>query len=261
MEGVLEEMLEEHSIDLLILAEYPFCIANLCNRINTVSSVQYKELQNISCNRISGIVNGNYSVTLLSDESRFKLIKMTNIAYEYELIIAMIHGTSSLWQDDDTKRIGITKFISAILAEEHKSNCEHSLAIGDFNVNPFEEACIGAFSMHGIPFPDATMNESRKVEKTTCRKFYNPTWRFFGNRDAPYTTYYCDRRGQNTNFYWYAVDQVFIRPSLIRAFDMENFKIITKTKSHTLLGRNNIPDKAKYSDHLPLLCSLKEDLI
>ena len=258
----LQEMLIENNVDLLILAEYPYSINELCHNTNTQSCLQYKPLpQNIGCKRIYGLINNKYNAELLQEQSPYRFVKISKPYYSYELIVAMVHAPSKLWAEASTQKTGIANILNDLIVQEHQNCCEYTMAIGDFNASPFEETCIGASAMHAIPFPDAVKKEGRRVQRKIYKQFYNPTWKFFGNRTAPYTTYYCDRSGQETNFYWYALDQVVVRPSLIKAFDRESLRIITKTKSHRLLNEDNIPNKINYSDHLPLFCRLNEEMM
>jgi len=138
-------------------------------------------------------------------------------------------------------------------------NCDKTIVVGDLNVNPFESGCIGLGGMHALPFREVAV-KARTFQGMVYSKFYNPTWKFFGKTEAPYTTYYYADSGNDVNFYWNAFDQVLIRPSLILAFDESKFRIIDKTKSHCLM-KNGKPNKTKYSDHLPLFCFLDEELI
>ena len=259
-EDCLQELLTENNVDLLILAEYPYNIDNLCTQVNAVSCVPYKAIPCISGRtRIQGIINIKYDVELLTEVNHYRLVKIT--ATGYELIVAMIHARSKRHSNSDTQKLGLTYFYNDIVAHEDAQNINNTIAIGDFNVSPFENACINASGMHAIPFPDAVENDNREVMGKMYRKFYNPTWKLFGNRSAPYTTYYYDNSGEDCNFYWYAFDQVIIRPALMEAFDEESLRIITGTKNHNLLKVSKTPDKMNYSDHLPLFCSLKEGLI
>ena len=255
----IREMLIENDVDLLILAEYPYDTRSLCQIVNAASAIQYKTIPNISSSyRIRGIINSNYKIESLQEQDRYQLVKI-GTSY-YELIVAMIHNISKYHNDPPTQRIEITQFYNDIADSEQRLNCDYTIAIGDFNINPFEEACIRGNAMHAIPFADVVLkNKSRKIRNKTCKTFYNPTWKFFANEKAPYTTYY-QNRGQEINFYWYALDQVIVRPSLINVFDEKMLKIISQTNQHNLLS-NGTPDKINYSDHLPLFCTLKEEKI
>ena len=145
---------------------------------------------------------------------------------------------------------------------EANHGCENTIVIGDFNVNPFEKACISARNMHAIPYKEEVFDRNNRVVNERPRSiFYNPTWKFIGRTAPPYTTYYSNQSGKAINYYWYSFDQVIIRPQLIRAFDEEKLAIITATGNHSLTKKGNKPDETKYSDHLPLFCVLKEELI
>jgi len=262
VDDCLLEMIIENDLDLLVLAEYAGDINILCKQLNNLQSKQYNVILNHGgCTRIHGLVCSEYIMSLLKEETHFQLLSIRSHKHKYELIVAMIHARSKLRTKDRTQEMGIRKFYGEIATQEQVKGTNQTLAIGDFNINPFDDMCIAATAMHAIPFRDAVLKDKRTVFEEPYRKFYNPTWRLFGKTDAPYTTYYYNDSGEDVNFYWYAYDQVIIRPSLIKAFNEEDLKIITSTTSHYLLNNNKIPDKINYSDHLPLFCSLKEDLI
>jgi len=258
----LIEMIMENDIDLLVLAEYTGNVKDLCESVNAVSQKQYNVLPNNNgCRRIYGLVSNEYIVELLFEHAHYQLISARSHKYDYDIVVAMIHARSQLEAGAGVQRMEISQFYSDIVEYEESLDCKHTLAIGDFNISPFEDWCFGASGMHAIPFRDAVAKDTRKVLFKSYRKFYNPTWRLFGNKSAPYTTYYCNRTGEAENLYWYAFDQVIVRPSLVDAFDDESLKIITSTANHILLKKDQTPDNINYSDHLPLFCCLKEDLI
>ena len=258
-ESILD-IVNENNVDLLILAEYTPDINRLCHMANIASRKQFKPLQSLNGNtRIYGLIRSNYKVEHLQDHECYMIIKI--LTNTYTLIIAMIHGVSKLHYRDKDQEALMRMFHSDIAVYENMHTCKNTIAIGDFNVNPFELACIDADCMHAIPFPEEVKNPSRKVIIGEKLKFYNPTWKFMGKRNPPYTTYHYSADGRLGNFYWNAFDQVLIRPSLIKAFNESTFSIITQTKNHSLINRTQKPNKLNYSDHLPLFCVIKEDLI
>ena len=235
-------------------------INELCNFVNLRSKVQYNDIQNISGRgKTKGLINRKYSSESIMEESRYQIIKITT-SY-YELLVAMIHNLSKRDYSEETQRELLGRFHHDIAEQETVHKCRNTIAIGDFNVNPFEIACISAGSMHAIPYrEEASVRPERIVAGKSRLKFYNPTWKFFGNSTIPYTTYYKDKSGDAMNYYWNAFDQVMIRPELIEAFDESQLRIIGTTKNHVLL-KNGKPYRTNYSDHLPLFCVLREELI
>ena len=254
VEKCLREIIEEKNIDLLVLAEYNSNIESLCQQ----SNAQFSPLFNNS-GYIKAMINHNYKIETLIDQSRYLIAKITTVSYT--MIVGMIHGVSKLHYDNEDQESRLETFYKDLRKYEEKYNCENTIVIGDFNVNPFEKACISARNMHAIPFREIVAKKvSRKVNEGDRPMFYNPTWKFMGNKMPPYTTYYSDRSGKAINYYWHAFDQVLVRPQLIKAFDEERLTIITGTRNHALI-KNGKPNKTRYSDHLPLLCVLKEELI
>ncbi|MCL2415907.1 MAG: hypothetical protein FWD01_03740 [Defluviitaleaceae bacterium] len=259
----LLEMIAENRVDLLVLAEYERDINKLCNLLNSVSDdVKYRVLVGITCKRIKVIINEKYNCEVLRGRNHYLITKITTD--HYELLIAMIHAISKRDSTVDKQVASMASFHNKIRECEKEQNCQNTLVIGDFNINPFEAAFINANTMHAIPFREEVIKSPTRICKgKEYYKFYNPTWKFLGNKNVPYTTYYYNNSGDVVNYYWNAFDQVIIRPSLIEAFDEEQLKIVTKTKNHCLLKKGK-PDKinySDYSDHLPLYCVLREELI
>jgi len=89
---------------------------------------------------------------------------------DYEMIVAMIHARSKLRSDSNTQRIGLSHFYRDIAIQENELNCKNTIAIGDFNASPFENACICASGMHAIPFPDAVKNTKRRIDGREYQK-------------------------------------------------------------------------------------------
>lgn len=256
----LIEMIIENKVDLLSLAEYSDNMQELCDLINVRTRLRYIPIPNHGgCKKIKGILNDRYRVESLIEQSRYQIVKINTISYV--LLIAMIHNISKLNADEKLQKEILSSFRSDIEVEEQVHNCKNTLAIGDYNANPFEESCISAAFMHSMPFYEEVIEKhTRKIQGKTYQKFYNPTWKFFGNKEVPYTTYHYDNSGQMENYCWNVFDQVLIRPTLMRAFNEDKLKIIAETQNHNLMN-NGKPDKTDYSDHLPLFCVLKEDVI
>jgi len=248
----------ENRVDLLVLAEYGSCIESLARVVSNMSGVQFKPVIG-SNGKIKSIINVMYDVQTLPEASRYQIIKVSTA--RYDLLVAMIHSDSMLYSRKNRQEEVLRWFHHAIVEAEKEHQCNKVIAIGDFNVNPFDEACLNAGIMFAVPFREEVVGKpSRDMDGRSYRKFYNPTWRFYGNRIAPYATYHYHDSSDMANCYWNAIDQVMVRPALMSAFDEDEFRIITNTTLHSLLC-NGKPNRKKYSDHLPLLCVLKEELI
>ena len=252
----LLELIRENSVDMLILAEYPYEISPLCQKANELTYKRFNALSDTGCPRIKVLICNNYNYEILTAQERYLLAKIST--NDFEWIIAMIHGRSKFHARTDEQLLGIASFRSAIEEYEERMKISRTIAIGDFNIDPFEKSCFTATGMHSFPFRDVVKKGGRKFANEMHNMFYNPTWRLFGRTKAPYTSYYNETGGSHY-FHWYAFDQIMIRHSLMGAFEDESLRIITSTKDHDFLSPDNTPNKSLYSDHLPLFCTIKED--
>jgi hypothetical protein len=100
-------------------------------------------------------------------------------------------------------------------------------------------------------------NEGKRViQNKSYPFFYNPLWSYLGDAYSENAgTYYYDR-AEDTCYFWNAFDQALISPSLLRQWQPEHFKVITKVSNQRLLTPSGYPS-TKFSDHLPILLRLE----
>jgi hypothetical protein len=84
-------------------------------------------------------------------------------------------------------------------------------------------------------------------------------WATFGDRDSsPPGTYYYNS-GAEVNYFWNVFDQVLLRPSLINYMaDDKGVTVVTELQGKSLLNVTGRPDRTAMSDHLPIVCRLRE---
>ena len=246
----------ENNVDLLVLAEYNGDTEILCKQISNANKT-YSSLQVIGCDKIKGIVNSQYSQEQLYAEARYSIIGLQTACFK--LIVSMIHGESNLHYTDDDRMPTFCRFYKDIEESEKRLNCGNTIVIGDFNSNPFDRSVMSVGSLHAIPYREEVKKETREVSGAEYKKFYNPMWKFLGNNEAPYGTYYYNS-SKPVNYYWNIFDQVIIRPSLCSAFSSDHLKIITEINQISLLKNNYKPDTL-FSDHLPIFFKVVEEKI
>ena len=256
IDDCLEQLVLEHDIDILIFAEYTGDIERFSARFDATNK-PYRALQTIGCDRIKGIVSTKYNQELLTTESRYCLVHISTTYFN--LLFGMIHGESKLNSQDEDRAATFIRFYRDIEHNEDKLKLSNSLIIGDLNSNPFEKNIIGASTLHAIPYREEVSKPTRIVSGKQYKKFYNPMWKFFGERTPPYGTYYYNS-SSTVNYYWNVFDQVIIRPSLLNAFNEEDLKILTNIGTDQLLDIAKKPNK-NYSDHLPLIFKIQENKI
>lgn len=143
---------------------------------------------------------------------------------------------------------------------EEERNTENSIVVGDFNMNPFDSGMVSSLSFNAVMCPQIAKKRSRKVLQEERKFYYNPMWHLMGNasNSSKGTFYYST---ETKSYYWYTYDQVILRPDLIDKFDLNKLKIIDVINKNRLTSKNNIPDKKRISDHLPIKFELKMEVI
>lgn len=250
---LLAELIIENDSDIIALAEYEDDINKLLVLINNSNSIYYIYPM-LACKRIQIISKfrpKNFNIG--PEDSYFRIWRFP--FYDFVLInIAFVHFPIVRVQESD--KMEIAKNIREEIEKfEKDTQCNNSLIIGDFNMNPFDKPVYSAGGLHAISDSYQAKKLSRSVRTKDRYYFYNPMWNLLGDRISPAGSYYYSDSILDCLF-WHIVDQVCIRPSLIDEFDMESLKIITTIGGNSIL-KNNIPDK-NISDHLPLSFNLKE---
>lgn len=259
LDECLIEMITENNCDLIILAEYPYPVNQLCNRLNLYVKGNYVGIPVFNdCKRITSLIKNKYKTENLVSQSRYQIIKIQT-SY-YQLLVAMIHNISKLYSTSEEQKENLRQLHYDLLQEEKKHKTRNVLIVGDLNVNPFEEACIAANTIHGIPYRNELNRNGRKIQGRIYREFYNPMWKFLGARNAPFGTCFYDRSSM-VNYFWNIFDQFLVRPELVEALDEDSLTIITKTSTRNLLNENARPNNRLYSDHLPIFVRIKEENI
>ncbi len=256
----ISEIIIEKKCDIVLLAEYPTDkISKLCKEINLISPENYKVLPSYGgCSHICGIISNRYkTVSVLHEDNRYAIFKI-GIATG-TLLIAAIHNVSKM-SGGTFDQLGVLQRTCTDLTEQEiKFQSKNSIMVGDFNINPFEEISVSSDSLFAIPYKEELKDTTAVRQGIVREKFFNPSWKFLSNQEAPYASYYYNS-SKSVNYYWNMFDQVIVRPQLINAFNMDSFSIITETKTCQLM-LNGKPNKNNFSDHLPIFFNIKEEKI
>lgn len=125
---------------------------------------------------------------------------------------------------------------------------------------------LGAEGLNAVMTRAIARAESRTVGGKDYPFFYNLMWNHFGDathedhppgspeHEPPGTCYYS--QGESRWYYWYLLDRVLVRPSLLPVFDPREVKILVTDGTTSFLTRGGLPNRNAVSDHLPLLFRL-----
>jgi hypothetical protein len=169
-----------------------------------------------------------------------------------DLLLVVAHLQSKLKWTGNEQAQGAVRLARKIDDAEKCYNHRRTLLVGDLNMNPFEDGVVSSEGLHGVMTKQTAIRGSRTVDGEDRPFFYNPMWRFFGERpDGPPGTHYYATGGKPIALYWNMFDQVLVRPDLMDA--LREVKIVDRIGHQSLLGADGQPDVSVGSDHLPLL--------
>ena len=172
------------------------------------------------------------------------------------ILIITVHLPSKIYQNEIDQIFGSGRLANDIAEAEEKVGHNHTVLIGDLNMDPFEPGIVAADGLHALSDRGIVKRGSRKVGGVRKNFFYNPMWNFFGDMyNSTPGTYYFDS-GKQVNIYWHMFDQILIRPSLLNGFRKENVRIITDISGVSLLTESGKPNLKDGSDHLPIILTL-----
>ena len=245
------ELAAENNASIVVLAEFVANVDDLLRCLLSQHGIKMKRYDSC-CERIIiiGTVN-NVEVRFDSDHTTIQIVNGKDI-------LCCTHLNSKIYSDHEAQReILIEQLMRELRAVEKDIDSENTIIVGDFNINPYDSSCIDARYLHSLPIYEETRRKTRKIAGNEYAMFYNPMWRFLGDAEEPYGTYY-HNNSSSVNTYWNLYDQVIIRPALRERFIDDSLKIITETQSKYLLDANGHPDKS-ISDHLPIIFEIQEE--
>lgn len=246
--GELAAAVKEHEVDILILAESSLSSEQILSTIPTLSEPEtYSK-------KILIYTTGDPSRMLpaFDDPGRRLTIRRLTFKSCAEILVAAVHFYDKRnWSDDD-QLAEATNLARDIVGIEEKFGHARTLLVGDLNMNPFDKAVVAAAGLHGVMARGIARERTRIVSARKYRFFYNPMWKFLGDRGpSPPGTYYY-RQAVQVVYFWNILDQVLVRPDLMEA--LMDIRIIDNVAGRSLLDAEGRPSA---SDHLPLLFRLR----
>ena len=171
-----------------------------------------------------------------------------------EVIVAAVHGLDKRNNSESKQSLFLQQVIAALTYFESVLGHNRSIVLGDFNANPFESPIASALGMNAVISRTLAGGEHREIFDQAYPYFYNPMWNLYGDgrgSSAPATYYY---RGSDPHeLFWHMLDQVVVRPSLMTKLDLKSLNIVTSIQGNSLTSAVGIPNRTKFSDHLPVV--------
>jgi exonuclease III len=184
---------------------------------------------------------------------RFDIWQLT-LPLQEDVLLVVVHGLDKRNNSPAKQELFLQQVVAALAYCENKVGHDRSIVLGDFNANPFDSPVASALGMNAVLSRTIAQSDPRRILDESYPYFYNPMWNLYGDEprnSAPATYYY---RGSDPHeLYWHMLDQVLIRPSLLEGFDFSALEIVTTVKGTELTRPTGIPDRIRFSDHLPVV--------
>ncbi|HDR7977704.1 TPA: hypothetical protein QC443_005833 [Bacillus cereus] len=195
-------------------------------------------------------------IVMIKEERRFTMI-IYNFGGENYMVVG-VHLDSPVSYPDEADRYVVAKDVYSIIAfysEYYKVN--NTVVIGDFNMNPFDRGMVSELSFKATHCKQTaqTINKGKDY-------FFNPSWKIFSNdlteaeKKPPGTIHYVPRNKDTYVDYWHVFDQVLISPYMISEYS-NSYEVLTEWNKVKLLDASLIPDRTNFSDHLPIIYTIK----
>lgn len=245
-----------HSIDVVILAESGIEQSDLLLTFNKQSDLFSSNHPDSLCEKVQIFSKFAYTcIRPIEEDSRISVRRLELPKFENINIVALhlhdkIHNTSETQSEN-----------ASLLAQKinrfEREYDDKTIVIGDFNMNPFETGMVKANGLNAVMASQLVEKGTRTVNKEVYKFFYNPMWSLLGDVKNNVAGSYYYQNSELVTYPWNIFDQLLIRPSLVSNFVKDSIALLDSDGKKSLLTRKGLPNKAKYSDHLPLIFTLK----
>lgn len=252
IETLLVDLIIENMADIVVLAEYESDLLKVCDML-AIRGYLYKEGKSINpkC-RVKLLLKDELSYEYYKDPEYYFIVRIIN-AVGYEFLLGGVHFPSKL----SPAALEGCKRTAYDMVRELQDLEKKVVILGDFNSNPYEEIMLGFDYFHALPYSNVVQQRNSRVSYGVERRiFYNPMWNYINDFSNPHGTYYLDSNASICTGY-NILDQVLFSANMIDDLETKNIKIVTEVNGEMLVDDLNRPDKRKYSDHLPIIFTVK----
>jgi hypothetical protein len=250
--GMVSALVEEHGVDVLLLAESGIADAELLSELNARTGEAFAA-HSEPLGRVKIIAR--LPVSAMRAVSAEPRVSMRHVAPPggVDVLLVVAHLKSKLRQKEIDQVLTMPRIARMIEEAEERLGIARTIVVGDLNMNPFEYGLVAAEGLHAVMSRGVAASGSRTVDGAERPYFYNPMWSLFGDATpGPPGTYY-RRDGSQVCYFWNIFDQVLVRPEFLGRFRDEGVRVLTSAGGRSLLRKSGTPDAAGASDHLPLL--------
>lgn len=248
-------IIKEYRPTIIALAEYENDIDGLVRKIKICTEKNYIVLQKLAC-RVHILVSErlNNCIEHCADHTNYTIKMIPYNSYNDFHIVVFVHLPSKMYGNKERNRY-LLEQINCKVNELSDNKNRKVIILGDFNLNPYEDAMTYLTGCNAVSSKDIAMRIWRKDKNEKDKYYfyyYNPMWNFLGDRDDINGTFYYDKTSDHCR-YWNTFDQFVVSPALIK--DIDEIEIVKHVGGIHLANKKGIPD-SNISDHYPLYFKL-----
>jgi len=255
LEARIASLARHHDIDMLMLAECVIPVGRMLSTLSDATGRVYHRPPS-ECESLSIYTRFPAEcVRVLFERPNRLTLRRLALPGRAEVLLALAHLPGKPWSDA-SQASECRRVVRTIREIEEEMGHSRTLLAGDLNVNPFEEPAVTAEGFHAVAARSVASRGSRVVQDDEYPFFYNPMWGHFGHAidDPPGTYYYA--RAEYLCYFWHMIDQVLVRPALLKDFPDDQLRILDSDGTAPLVASSGRPDAANASDHLPITFAL-----
>ena len=236
------------NIDILFLSETKKEFIEINNDNLLKNGFEYFE--NPGCERVAIIKKTSFEIELKQQNYYYTVVRDT----KDDINVISIHSPSQMFQNMKALKEFIRDFRNTIDNEIGSSLEKKIIVIGDFNINPHEEAMI---DFDGFLATNTTRGRQTITHLTKQRTtYYNPTWQLYSRTNFPGTKAF---KRPSASVYdvleHHLLDQAVISQNLLSSLQSDSIEVIEDTVNFTFFDK--VKNTTLGSDHLPLLYTFK----
>ena len=244
---VICEMVKENSIGVAMFAEFPIGEQEILLRKLKKVYPSFRYLQSVIPAKVEVFsILPTSELFTIHDEHRFTVKRYISRSLNRSFNLVLCHLVSKTNDSNaESNQAEEARYIVQAISDMEKEERNNlTIVCGDLNMNPFEEGMVGSSCFNAVMDTTIAMNLRRTVNERE----------FNGRSIVSGTHFYNPHR--HIQYFWNMFDQVLIRPEVIPYFSDKYLRILTGTRSKSLLTENHTM-RTIYSDHLPIKFAIK----
>ena len=163
LQNLIAALVEEHRVDVLILAETEIPDVGMLRALNPGGDPEF-HLPPSFCPSIKIFTRfPREFLEQVSEGNRYSIRRLV-LPGRQEVLLAAVHLPSKLRWSEDSQMLECTQLAATIIEVEAGAGHSRTVLVGDMNMNPFEKGIVAAAGFHGVMTRETASRGERIVQ-------------------------------------------------------------------------------------------------